>query len=141
MNIYADSSFFVSLYLLDSHSGKARGRASQERRLWLTPLHRVEWHHAIAQHVFQGLISDQQAAQFYAAFEADRKSSLWVESGIPEAAYDAAVELAKRFGQRLWARTLDTLHIASALELGAREFWTFDQRQMQLAKAAGLTVS
>jgi predicted nucleic acid-binding protein len=36
---------------------------------------------------------------------------------------------------------LDTLHIACALELGAKEFWTFDQRQERLAKAAGLAIS
>ncbi len=37
--------------------------------------------------------------------------------------------------------TLDTLHVASALELGAERFWTFDEQQAKLAKAAGLTVT
>jgi hypothetical protein len=31
--------------------------------------------------------------------------------------------------------------VASALELGAAQFWTFDDRQAKLAKAAGLKVS
>jgi predicted nucleic acid-binding protein len=35
-------------------------------------------------------------------------------------------------------RSLDTLHVALALELGATEFCTFDQRQAVMAKAAGL---
>lgn len=35
-------------------------------------------------------------------------------------------------------RTLDSLHAASALELGAERFWTFDERQEGLAQAAGL---
>jgi predicted nucleic acid-binding protein len=34
--------------------------------------------------------------------------------------------------------TLDTLHVASALELGAERFWTFDERQAKLARAVGL---
>jgi predicted nucleic acid-binding protein len=34
--------------------------------------------------------------------------------------------------------TLDTLHIACALELTAESFWTFDERQARLAKAVGL---
>jgi len=37
--------------------------------------------------------------------------------------------------------TLDTLHVASALELGAERFWTFDERQAKLARAVGLKVS
>jgi predicted nucleic acid-binding protein len=39
---------------------------------------------------------------------------------------------------RLGNRTLDTLHVASALELKAERFWTFDDRQAKLARAAGL---
>ena len=35
-------------------------------------------------------------------------------------------------------RTLDTLHVASALELKAEHFWTFDDRQAKLALAVGL---
>jgi len=39
-------------------------------------------------------------------------------------------------------RDLDTLHVASALELKAERFWTFDERQKRLARAVGLkTVS
>jgi predicted nucleic acid-binding protein len=38
-------------------------------------------------------------------------------------------------------RTLDTLHVAAALALGAKEFWTFDDRQAKLATAVGLNVA
>jgi predicted nucleic acid-binding protein len=110
-------------------------------RIWLTPLHRVEWAHAIAQHVFRGTLSSQEAARFYTVFEADRSSDLWAETDIPYAAYETAVQLAMNFGPQFGTRTLDTLHVASALELGASEFWTFDQRQQKLAKAVGLATS
>lgn len=114
---------------------------NQQQRLWLTPLHRAEWYHAIAQHVFRGLFSDPEAAQAYSAFEADRTSHLWMEAGIPDAVYERAVALAKEHCTSLGTRTLDALHVASALELGASDFWTFDRRQERLAKAVGLTVS
>ncbi|MGA9564286.1 MAG: PIN domain-containing protein [Candidatus Korobacteraceae bacterium] len=58
---------------------------------------------------------------------------------MPEAAWDLAVELARQHVARLGCRTLDTLHVACALELGATKFWTFDQRQERLAKAVGLS--
>ncbi len=44
----------------------------------------------------------------------------------------------QRHAARLGVRTLDTLHVASALELKAEHFWTFDGRQAKLALAAGL---
>lgn len=101
----------------------------------------MEWAHAIALHVFRGTLSSQEAARFYTAFEADRSSGLWSETEIPELAYETAVQLARKFGPRLGTRTLDTLHVACAVELGAKAFWTFDQRQEKLAKAAGLAIS
>jgi len=141
LNIYADTSVFVALHLSEAHSAEARRRINQKQRLWLTPLHRAEWTHAIAQHVFRGAISDQEAFHFYAAFEADRKSNLWMESSISAAAYERAVELARKHASQMAMRTLDTLHIACALEFGAGEFWTFDERQERLARAVGLSIS
>jgi len=47
-------------------------------------------------------------------------------------------DLGRRYAARLGNRTLDTLHVASALELKERSFWTFDERQAKLARAAGL---
>jgi len=141
LNIYADTSVFVALYLPEPHSGEALLRIDERKRIWLTPLHRVEWNHAIGRHVFRRVISDEEAAKVYSAFETNRKSSMLVEASIPEGAYERAVELARKHGPQIPMRTLDTLHVACALELGAKEFWTFDQRQERLAKAAGLKIS
>jgi predicted nucleic acid-binding protein len=38
----------------------------------------------------------------------------------------------------LGIRTLDSLHVACALELNVKRFWSFDDRQRKLAKATGL---
>lgn len=111
------------------------------RHLWLLPLHRVEWNHAIAQHVFRRLISEHEAKRLYSAFEADCRSGLWLTMEAPEGVFETAIELARKHVPRLGCRTLDTLHIASALELGADEFWSFDARQLKLARVAGLKSS
>ena len=140
MSIYADSSFFVSLYLFDAHSDAVHRRMIRNPRFWLTPLHRAEWAHAIAQHVFYGKISNSEAQQFYSAFEEDRQRGLWMEVALPELAFETCVQLAKQHGPRFGPRTLDTLHVASALELRAQQFWTFDVRQAKLARAARLKV-
>jgi predicted nucleic acid-binding protein len=141
LSVYADSSFFVSLYMDDAHSIEAQRRMATHPHIWLLPLNRVEWVHAIAQHVFRREISPSEAAQFYSAFEADRKLGLYLEREMAESAFETAIELGQTYVPRLGTRTLDTLHVACALELGAKEFWTFDQRQERLAKAAGLAIS
>lgn len=38
----------------------------------------------------------------------------------------------------LGCRTLDVLHVATAIELGLRDFVTFDTRQTRLAAAVGV---
>lgn len=141
MTTYADTSFFVSLYLPDRHSEEAQRRTLERPGLWLTPLHRAEWAHAIAQHVFQRTISPGESQQVYRAFERDRRLGLWVETGVPEMAFEICAALARRHVARLGVRTLDSLHVASAMELKAERFWTFDVRQAKLAEVAGLRTS
>jgi predicted nucleic acid-binding protein len=141
LTAYADTSVVVCLYLPDVRSTQARRRVAKHPRLWLTPLHQAEFAHAVEQQVFQRRVSAVEAMRTYDAFEEDRKFGRWLEPAMPEGAFDLAVELARQHMARLGCRTLDTLHVASALELGATKFWTFDQRQERLAKAVGLSTS
>lgn len=76
--------------------------------------------------------------RLFREFEADRAANFWFEIAIPENAFSRCRELAHRHGQRFGMRTLDSLHVACALELKADRFWTFDERQAKLAKAQGL---
>ena len=138
MTIYADTSVFVSLYLPDAHSREAQQHMAEHPRVWLTPLHRAEWTHAIGQHVFQHKITSREAQSVYREFERDREAGVWMEIGLPERALEACIALARNRVARLGVRTLDTLHVAIALELQAEHFWTFDRRQAKLAEAEGL---
>jgi predicted nucleic acid-binding protein len=63
------------------------------------------------------------------------------EAALPERAFELCAELARRHGSQIGMRTLDTLHVACALELKAEQFWTFDERQKKLAKVQGLKTS
>lgn len=141
MNVYIDSSFVVSLYLTDIHSSEARRRVVEVSRLTLTPLHCAEWAHALAQHECRGNISREKARAMDAEFVSDQKNGSWLETGLPDQAFYLCADLARRHGPKLGVRTLDSLHVACALELKAERFWTFDERQAKLAKAEGLKIS
>ena len=141
MNIYADTSFFVSLYLTDQHSPEAQCRLAQQQFVWLTPLHLAEWTHAIALLVFRNKISTQEAQQVYQSFERDRLAGVWVEVDLPAKTFEVSARLARHHVASLGVRTLDTLHVAAALELVAQAFWTFDLRQAKLVQAAGMNLS
>jgi len=135
---YVDSSFLVSLYVTDAHSSEARRRVLSASHIWLTPLHRAEWAHALAHHVFRGKLATLDVRQMENELARDVLAGLWSEISLPESAFALCADLARRHGPKLGVRTLDSLHVACALELKAEKFWTFDERQAKLAKAAGM---
>jgi predicted nucleic acid-binding protein len=138
LSTYADTSFLVSLYIPDAHSSEAERRMASKPVVWLTPFHVAEWTHAVEQQVFRQAASRMEADQSYERFQQHRESGLWVEVALPETVFDVCTQLARLHGARLGVRTFDTLHVASALELKAERFWTFDERQKKLARAVGL---
>jgi predicted nucleic acid-binding protein len=138
VTIYADTSFFVSLYLPDRHTAEVERGLKSRPSLWMTPLHVAEWAHAVEQHVVRKAISRSEADRLLQRFQEHRTRNLWREVSLPDRAFEVCVQLAERHAARIGVRTLDTLHVASALELKAEYFWTFDERQAKLALAAGL---
>jgi predicted nucleic acid-binding protein len=141
LTIYADTSFLVSLYVPDRHSAEAQRRLAARPSVWLTALHRTEFTHAIYQHVFQRKMTAAEAQQVLHDMEEDRAAGVWREADLPEMALERSADLARKHGARLGVRTLDSLHVASALELKAECFWTFDERQSKLAGLEHLKIS
>ncbi|HXZ39420.1 MAG TPA: type II toxin-antitoxin system VapC family toxin [Terriglobales bacterium] len=139
--LYADTSFLVSLYVWDTHSLAARELMKPSPRVWFTPFHFTECFHAIAQQVFLGKIHRDQAEAAYKDLNHDLAAGLWAEVAVPEQVFTVSADLARRHGPKLGVRTLDSLHVACALELKAERFWTFDERQAKLARAEGLKTS
>jgi predicted nucleic acid-binding protein len=138
LTVYADTSFFVSIYINDRHSKSADQLLCSGFRPRFTPLHSAEWTHAVAQQVFRRQMSMSDADAAYRYLDADLASRLWIQIDFPEPAFSLCAALARRYGPKLGVRTLDSLHVACALELKAERFWTFDERQAKLANAEGL---
>jgi len=141
LTVYVDTSFLVSLYLTDRHSPDARQRVQSAAGTWFTPLHHAEWAHALGQHIFRKVLATSEVQKMNGQLQTDAAAGLWLEVALPERAFDLCADLARRYGPKLGVRTLDSLHVACALELKAEQFWTFDERQEKLAKAEGLKIA
>lgn len=138
MTIYADSSFLVSVYVQDAHSREAARRMSQSPTVSITQLNRSEMANALFRYVFRGALSAAEAQQYWNEFQQDCTAGVWVQAKFPVTGWETCADLARRYGPTLGIRTLDSLHVACALELKALRFWTFDERQARLAEAVGL---
>lgn len=89
--------------------------------------------------VFRKDISTAQFAAALADLDSDLKSQRVVMVDLLwRAAIDRAVELSREHTPELGSRMLDVLHVASALELGAKNMISYDERQIELANTAGL---
>ncbi len=142
MLTYADTSFLARIYAPHTDSVKALALMQRLRQpLPFTPLHRHELRNAIRLRVFRGEITPRQRSEAFREIESDLADDILVHTGIPwTEAFREAESLAAVHTEQLGVRSIDLLHVGLALGLGATELLTFDSRQADLAKAAGLRV-
>lgn len=149
MSIYADTNFFTYLYLEDTGSGRADALLKQNLPLlpitWLT---RLEVINAFEQSVLTGCgqaqarISAELAAACQQQFRDDLSQGVAMRLvSVSQAEVSAKFEeIALRHTARHGFRAYDIFHVASALILKCRSFWSFDKKACQLAKLEGLKV-
>ena len=141
MSLYADTSFLVSLYTPDTDSAKAAHiMAQSELPVVPTSFGELELVNAIELRTFRKELTRFQVKQALAMFHGDIASGVYFLKLLSATVFDRALQLARKHMARRGTRNLDILHVASALDLHAKTFYTFDHRQTGLAKAAGLRV-
>ncbi|MGB7283280.1 MAG: type II toxin-antitoxin system VapC family toxin [Candidatus Acidiferrum sp.] len=140
MIAYPDTGFLVSLYGEDNHSPAATELVKSDPVFVLTSLGEAEFVNALDLRVFRKQWTHSQAQTIYNHFLEHQAAAIIRSELFPLEAWERAVILSRRHGATLGARTLDVLHVASALVLKPDVFLTFDKRQSQIAKAEGLRV-
>ena len=141
MSAYADTSFVVSLYVLDSNSALAATEMKQAKLpILLTPFGELELINAISLRLFRRELLPSKVKAAYTLLRKDIEDGVFLLKPLSASVYERAKRIARRRTPRLGTRTLDVLHVASALVLQADTFYTFDRSQGKLAKAEGLTV-
>ena len=140
--VYVDPSALRRLYIHDQHSRAFCGWIARIRGALPLTLHgKAEIVNSIGLAVFRRDITPAMAEGALADLETDMKDGRLAQADLPwRRALDRATDLSRLHTPKLGTRTLDVLHVASALELGSRAFVTYDDRQAALAKAARLRV-
>ncbi len=142
MSATADSSLIVALYLAEVDSARADAVcAAQLPPILLTDWHRVEIANAFERAVLSGRIAAPQAAQLWQDFSEDVNAGRFRIAAVDhQAVLGRSLILTQKHTATKGTRSLDLIHIATALELGADTLLSFDDRQKKAASAEGLVV-
>ena len=148
MNAYPDTSFLCALYREQDNSKTADAhRKTMTEPLPVTSLVLFEFRQSVR---FQTWLHRKEAAKGYGEKEgakmlADLQSD--IDSGLVEIipadwakVHSRAEQLSAQHTGKTGRRAFDILHVATALELEAKQFLSFDGGQSALAKAVGLKV-
>jgi len=142
MVAFADTGFIASLYLKETTSAPARAAVQAAPVvLPLTPLAMLELRNAFNRAVQRQRITATQRDALWQDVEADIASGFLVP--VPVASgplHDTARKLSDLYTPSIATRSLDLLHIAAALVLEAKVFFSFDDRQRKAAASEGLKV-
>jgi len=139
-DVYADPSALLKLYLKEPESRAiATWRAKHSAPLAVTHHGRVELINGIGLAAHRGFIAEPIYEAALTALDDDFSQGRYIQADVLwRAALERAGELSRKHTPKLGCRSLDVLHIASAVELNLRYFVTFDVRQQKLAKTVGL---
>jgi predicted nucleic acid-binding protein len=142
LSAYADTSFLASLYAADANSAAAATRMKHVALpILLTPLGEFELINALHLRFFRREISPSRLRSALQLVRSDIENEIYRLTPIPSAAFREAVQLASKHTPILGRRSLDVLHVACAVSLQASLFLTFDLRQRELARIAGLSIA
>lgn len=148
MIAYPDTSFLCSIYRKQIHTPAALAyRERMTEPLHYTRLLEFEFLQAIELQVW---LHSADCKKGYSRREADQMIEDWeadIACGLNQIVpcdSDAVLRLAGFYSKTRTAqgghRSLDILHVATAVHLGAKEFLTFDERQCVLAGHARLKI-
>jgi predicted nucleic acid-binding protein len=139
---YADTGFLISLYLPETTTPAAVSEISRANQpLALTPLLRLELRNALNFAVARRRLTLVRRDEVWKRIEGQLRQGFFVDVVPPTSqTYAKALELSDGYTVSLATRSLDLVHVATALVISARIFYSFDERQRQAASAEGLGV-
>ena len=107
----------------------------------LTRFHELEFTNAIYLKQFRTEMTNEQALLVLSKFDEHQRRGVYYRPQINWTnTINFALDLSQNHTKSTGSRSLDILHVASALAIKANRFLTLDKRQSALAGLAGLTI-
>jgi len=133
---YLDTSFLIKLYVPEPGTAEAIATSSRlTGRVAISKLTDVEMASALHRRLPVG-----QADIPYQEYLRDRAAGIFQEFVLNDRVFALAGTLAELHAYTFLLRSLDILHLATALHSQATNFGTFDRRLAKAATALGLQV-
>jgi predicted nucleic acid-binding protein len=140
--VYVDTSVIVKLYIKEEYSRETSNwlKANNEA-IPLTSFHELEFINAIHLKQFRAEITEEQALLMISKFDEHERKGIFYRPQLDwPNIFSHAINLSKNHSKTIGTRSLDILHVASALSIKADFFLTLDARQSELASLAGLKI-
>ena len=140
--IYVDTSVIVKLYFKEEYSRDASNWLKENNEaIPLTSFHELELINAINLKQFRTEITPDETRLILSRFEEHEISGIYYRPQLDwSAIFIHAIDLSKKHSASIGSRSLDILHVASALSISADRYLTLDDRQTRLAALAGLKI-
>jgi predicted nucleic acid-binding protein len=140
--LYVDTSVMVKLYIKEEYSLEVSHwiRRNNEA-IPLTRFHELEFTNAIYLKQFRTEMTNEQVLLILSKFDEHQRKGVYYRPQINWTdTINFALDLSQSHTKTTGSRSLDILHVASALAIKANRFLTLDKRQIALAGLAGLTI-
>ncbi len=142
MKRYFDTGVLLKLYTEEPESREVRNFVTGAgEAVFFTSLHHAECVSALRLKCFRRECGKSEAAAAILDVEEDLATGILRRQFVDwDEAWGLCRTLSAVHATATGCRTLDALHVACAIQLGARDFVTGDARQSGLARDAGLQV-
>jgi predicted nucleic acid-binding protein len=137
-----DTSVIVKLYIKEDYSRDISNWLKENNEaLPLTSFHELELINAVHLKQLRTEITLGETHLILSRFEEHEKSGIYYRPQLDwSAIFIHALDLSTKHTASSGSRSLDILHVASALSINADRFLTLDDRQTRLAALAGLKI-
>jgi predicted nucleic acid-binding protein len=140
--IYIDTSAIIKLYFKEEYSLETSNWVRKNSiAIPLTSFHELEFFNTINLKQFRKELTKEECESIMARFKKHEEQGIFSRPQLDWTdVFQNAYDLSQKFTKSTGARSLDILHIASALLIKAGKFLTFDDKQAKLASLAGLKI-
>jgi predicted nucleic acid-binding protein len=139
VSAYFDTSALLAIYVTEAHSPAARRALRRHESIPVTALHRLELRNSLELLVGRAMLSVAERDGLVAQMQEDRDAGRLIDTATDwQVILTLAGDLSIAHTKKCLTRSLDLMHVATALELKCRPFVSGDRRQLKAARAAGL---